>query len=268
MKKFHICTIANDLNQYEEMKASFIQAGFDQDHCRYSLFDNSITNIYEPYSTFNQVLNDTTESYIIFCHQDVLLDQGEGFEQLVKAINEVEKLDPDWAILGNAGCDRHFNEIFHLTAPTIVPNQRYQYPAKVHSFDENFLVVKTSATVRCSTDLEGFHLYASDLCLNVIRQGYSCYVISFHLTHLSGGNKNQVYWNLRAKFQKKWSQNFLFCYMRSPSSGRVMCLSRYSWLRRVFDKQKVAQILLFLARKKYIRELIDLSPYPYRGSVL
>jgi len=265
MKKIHICTIANDLNQYEEMKSSFVQAGFDEDQCRYSLFDNSIVNIYEPYSTFNQALSNTTEPYIIFCHQDVLLNQGEGFEQLVKAIDEVEKLDPTWAVLGNAGCDRYFNGIFHLTAPSLIPDQSVQYPAKVHSFDENFLVVKTSAAIRCSADLEGFHLYASDLCLNAIQQGYSCYVISFHLTHLSGGNKNQAYWDLRVKFQNRWSQKFLFCYMRSPSSGRVMCLSRYSWLRTVLDKQKMAQILLFFARKRYIRELVDLSPHTIKG---
>ena len=36
MKLFHICTIANKLDQYEEMKESFTQAGFDESKCRHT----------------------------------------------------------------------------------------------------------------------------------------------------------------------------------------------------------------------------------------
>ena len=76
MQIFHICTIANKLDMYAEMNASFIEAGFTEEKCRYSLFDNSQGNSYEPYSALKFIQANTSEPYIIFCHQDILLDQG------------------------------------------------------------------------------------------------------------------------------------------------------------------------------------------------
>ena len=75
MKLFHICTIAKLLAMYEAMKSSFLEAGFNEDRCRYSILNNSKENIYEPYSTFNSIHLNTVEPYIIFCHQDVPLKQ-------------------------------------------------------------------------------------------------------------------------------------------------------------------------------------------------
>ena len=98
MKKlFHICTIANKLDQYKEMKMSFIKAGFSEDLCRYSLFDNSKGNIYDPYQVLNDIYELTAEPYIIYCHQDVLLDQGDGYSVLVNLLQDLEAIAPQWA---------------------------------------------------------------------------------------------------------------------------------------------------------------------------
>ncbi|MBW4516492.1 MAG: hypothetical protein KME11_14880 [Timaviella obliquedivisa GSE-PSE-MK23-08B] len=94
MKLFHICTIANKLDQYKQMKASFIESGFDEKRCRYSLFDNSNGNIYDSYETLRHIHLTTPEPYIIFCHQDLLLDQGHGFDQLSRVLNDLENQDP------------------------------------------------------------------------------------------------------------------------------------------------------------------------------
>lgn len=247
MKLFHICTIANKLNQYEEMKSSFIQAGFDEDRCRYSLFDNSESNIYDPYETFNKIKLQTSEPYIIFCHQDILLNQGNGFDDLVKLLTELEKLDPKWAIAGNAGINDDYKSVARITDPNNTLNWSKNFPQQVHSLDENFLVIKTAANISCSWDLKGFHFYAQDLCLNAIYNGYSCYVINFHLTHLSGGNLNQAFWDIQKTFYSKWNDKFILCYVQTVT-GVNMCFSKYAIIRAIFSRQKVRKLLLFKFR--------------------
>jgi len=240
MRLFHICTIANKLPQYEQMKMSFIEAGFDEVRCRYSLFDNSEENIYEPYSTFNAIHSTTIEPYIIFCHQDILLNQGHGFSRLVELLEELDRLDPKWAVLGNAGYNNSYEYILKITDPNCTPNWTGDFPQRVHSLDENFLVVKSSANIGCSLELRGFHFYATDLCLNAILKGYSCYVIDFHLTHLSKGNLNQAFWDVQALFQRRWSREFNFCYVKTPMRT-IFFLSKYGALRYIFARGRVTQ---------------------------
>lgn len=247
MKLFHICTIANKFTQYEEMKSSFLQAGFDEDRCRYSLFDNSKSNIYDPYETFNKIKLQTSEPYIIFCHQDILLNQGNGFDDLVKVLTELEKLDPTWAVAGNAGINNDYKFVARITDPNDTPNWLKDFPQQVHSLDENFLVIKTAANISCSSDLKGFHFYATDLCLNAIYNGYSCYVIDFHLTHLSGGNKNQVFWDIQKTFYRKWNDKFSFCYVQTVTDVS-MCLSKHAVIRAIFSRHKLRKLLLFKLR--------------------
>jgi len=240
--KFHIATISNDLDQYSAMKVSFLEAGFDEDRCRYSLFDNSNGNIYDPYRTFNEIKSQTQEPYIIFCHQDLLMNQGHGFNQLIKVLDELNKLDPTWAIAGNAGMNDHYQGVAKITDPTLKP-WKTRLPQKVHSLDENFLIIKSLAEVECSSELQGFHFYGSDLCLNAILMGYSCYVIDFHLTHLSPGHLSQSFWNIKAIFQERWNQEFILCYMKTTTNVLIV-LSKYRWLRRIFEFELVKKILM------------------------
>jgi hypothetical protein len=249
MKLFHICTIANDLDQYANMKSSFLQARFDPLRCRYSLFDNSQGNVYEPYATLNQILLQTPEPYIIFCHQDVLLDQEHGFEQLIKALEELNQLDQNWAIAGNAGLNTRYELVAKINDSS-TPNWQGVLPQQVYSLDENFFVLKSSAQVRCSTDLQGFHFYATDFCLNAALAGYSCYVIDFCLTHLSTGNFNAVFYQAKEKFYRKWCQRFSFFYLQTTCT-QVMILSRYKLLRYLGSREWVKNF--FLSHPHWLR---------------
>jgi len=78
------------------------------------------------------------------------------------------------------------------------------FPMRVVSVDENFIVVKRAARIGFSRNLSGFHLYGADLCLNADLAGYACYVIDFHLTHLSGGKKDATFEQAQTAFENKW----------------------------------------------------------------
>jgi hypothetical protein len=253
MKKFHIFTIANNLGQYSKMKSSFLTAGFDETRCRYSLFDNSKKNIFDPYTEFNHIRQTTVEPYIIFCHQDLLLNQGHGFEELIKCLENLDKNHPRWAIAGNAGKNKYFKMVARITDPNNTPNWNGSFPQQVYSLDENFLVIKTSAKVSCSTELEGFHFYGSDLCLNAIKEGYSCYVIDFHLTHLSGGTFDQEFWKIQSKFYDKWCNKFSFSYFMT-ATGILMVFSKTKIIRTVGSKDRVKN---WVFSKQYVLPLFQ-----------
>ena len=142
---------------------------------------------------------------VILCHQDVRLI-SDGRDQLEQRLAELDSLAPRWALAGNAGgaapgklairiTDGHGHDV-HVGA----------LPLRVASLDENFIVVKGSARVALSGDLDGFHFYGADLCLVADTLGYSAHVIDFHLEHLSKGNKSASFHACERAFRAKWAR--------------------------------------------------------------
>src|SRR5258708_25808353 len=84
---FAICTLINDRDQYSEMRRSFECAGFADS--QFLTFDNTDGNQFDPYRVITQVLADPPAPYIIYCHQDVRLDRGEGFARIAEIIQEM-----------------------------------------------------------------------------------------------------------------------------------------------------------------------------------
>ena len=264
--RFHICTLVTNWPQYEAMKATFLDAGFDSISSRYTTFDNSHSNKFEPYSLINRLMVETPESYLILCHQDILLDQGHGRERLEQIVEELEQADPRWAVLGNAGCTDTFEFVVRIVDPTrwqdldnpLTTDRPLTHgkmpPQPVHSLDENFLVLKTAAKVHASPQLSGFHLYATDLCLNARLAGHTCYVVDFNLTHLSPGNFGEDFQKARLLFIERWNREFHFLYI---IRGAEIFLSRWRLARRLGPRSRVRRMFLNspLLRKWMTREL-------------
>ncbi len=247
MHTFSICTISNKPHQYQEMKASFLKAGFDEQRCRYQVFDNSAGNAYDPYATISEVMAEAAEPYVIFCHQDLLLDKGDGFDQLVTRLDHLTRLDAEWAVAGNAGYTDALESVMRITDPGGV-HQSGDLPQQVCSLDENFLVIRTASQVRCTPSLRGFHLYATDLCFRASLDLQSCYVIDFHVTHLSGGNAaTEDFEQCLDKFRHYWNQSFLICVIVTQCTQ--FTLSRSRIIRRVLRSGKV-----FVWLKQHMRE--------------
>ena len=218
------------------MKASFLSTGFSEDICDYKLLDNSTGNTHDPYLTINQALTEAKQQYIIFCHQDILLNKTHGYDQLIDQLEKLNAMDPNWAIAGNAGYKENLSPVVKVDDPHSF--QHYQeLPERVYSLDENFFVIKTSSDLRCSENLSGFHLYATDLCLQATKRNLSCYVIDFYMTHLSGGDTSSSgFQGSLVRFNQNWNQAFLFCFIRTPCT--FLSLSRSSFIRWLFKEDK------------------------------
>lgn len=188
--KYSICTLLTEKQQYIDALLSFRDAGFVEPECEYLYIDNIAANKYDAYAGVNLFLQKAQGDYIILCHQDLIL-HADKKNKLDQIIEEITLLDNDWALLGNAGGTVPGQQAYHLTE-YIGEDRHYLHrgklPARAYSLDENFIIVRKSANLSTSHDLEGFHLYGTDLCMIAHILGYTAYVVDFHLWHLGGAS--------------------------------------------------------------------------------
>lgn len=243
--KFRICTLVTKWDQYENMKSSFLDAGFNENNSVFGTFDNSANNQFEPYQLLNQLFQETTEDYLILCHQDLLLDQGCGHAELLTIIDDLNAMDDKWAILGNAGCTDEFDFIVHISDPTswqssdLVAGRAPNVPQRVHSLDENFLLFKCEAKLVASKDISGFHLYGTDVCLHARLHGHNCYVVNFRLTHLSPGRFDEDFFTVKNRFLTCWNKHFKLLYIMR---GAEVVLSKYGFVRKLAGRSRVRRL--------------------------
>ena len=236
-----IFTFVNDFGLYRDMRLSFREAGFTLGRaCFFPLESDSHGVRLEPYSTITALVSDVHQPFFILCHQDVRLDQGARFQDFSRAVTEVQNHDPHWAIIGNAGGLRSLRVVRRITDPT-GGSTSFSLPARVHSLDENFLVIRSGTHISCSPELEGFHFYATDFCLNALERGRCAYVIDFHLRHLSAGRRDDAYYAARQRFIDHWSSKFRACYVRTTIE--VLFFSRRGVLMKLFGYPRVCKVL-------------------------
>jgi hypothetical protein len=202
--KYSIGTLVSDLDQYRAMRASFEAHGFGSQDCEYLHIDNTQFNRADAFAGLNRLLHEARGQYVVLCHQDVRL-LADGRTELDGRLAELERLDPCWALAGNAGGEGPGRLALRISDPHGTDRFVGRLPARVYTLDENFIVVKRSARIGFSRDLNGFHFYGADICLVADLLGYSAYVIDFHLKHLSGGTASAEFFASRNAFQAKWS---------------------------------------------------------------
>ena len=79
--------------------------------------------------------------------------------------------------------------------------------------------------------------------LSAIVNRQSCYVIDFHITHLSAGNASADFWKVQSEFYQKWCNDFVLFYVKT-TMGVEMCLSKYKILRYL-GSHKLTKSLFF-----------------------
>lgn len=240
---FSICTLATNLEEYAQMRESFQNAGFNEENSEFIYIDNSSHNKYDGYSGLNRFLEVSKGRYIILCHQDILL-KFDTIEILKERIAEMDKIDPDWALLGNAGY-KDFNRVSLRITDPYGENRNYgPFPAKVVSLDENFMIAKKSANLALSHDMSGFHLYGTDMCIIASILGYSAYVIDFHLYHKSGGTCGSNFYEVKKKIIEKYRKALSPKYIRTPCTNLFVSDCRF--LNSLLNKK-----FMYSLKKRY-----------------
>jgi hypothetical protein len=205
--RFTIATLVTDMVEYNQMLDSYKKAGFSEDIAEYIYIDNCGKNSFDAYKGLNMFLQTAQGEYIIICHQDVLINYDD-VDVLNAQLEKITKLDPNWAILSNAGGLE--NDLYHRIVSHVVYEDGHEQvigelPQKVGTVDENFMVIKRSANLALSRDLSGFHLYGTDICLVAELLGYSAYAIDFKLVHKSYGNPGDSYYKILENLVHKYA---------------------------------------------------------------
>lgn len=241
-KYFRICTIVNNAGQYRQMRESFAAAGFSSENSTFSLFDNTSSNEFDPYRVLSGLCANTSECYLILCHQDVRPHVGHTSDRLLTTLETLTKHDNKWAVAGNAGMDERGRQVLHLDDP----HGRFRatdLPRKVVSLDENFLILRPEFGVSPSPEMSGFHFYGTDLVLNAARNKRSAYVIEFLLEHLSAGDASSPdFANCRLQFERAWRQHLLLGIVRT-STGTEIAISKYPLIERIAKKRFARNVL-------------------------
>ncbi len=200
--RYSICTMVTRRGQYDEMVASFEAAGFREPAVEFLYVDNSDSNRLDAFQAIRTFLAEARGDLVVLCHQDVVLD-ADRIERLDAIVAELDRLDPAWGLLGNAGGEAPFRTVARITDPR---GERADpgLPRRVQSLDENFMVLRRDAASGVSRDLTGFHLYALDLCRQAALRGWRAYVADFHLRHLSGGTPDATFDAARSRFIEKY----------------------------------------------------------------
>jgi hypothetical protein len=236
--KVPIFTFVNDNRLYAEMRESFERAGFVSQVATYERLSGSDCD--EPYSTLTKFIESVEEPFFVLCHQDVRLDQGDGYSRLLEVLAELSRVDPDWAVAGNAGGSAELRMIRRISDPHGLSTPD-RLPAVVESLDENLLIIRSGTGLTCTPSLHGFHLYGTELCLQARTRGLASYVIDFHLRHLSAGTIDVGYEECRDRLLEVWGPRFHAHYVRS--SMEVLFFSRWSVLRATLGSTRVRRVI-------------------------
>lgn len=204
---YSIATLVTKPDQYAEMVASFKAGGFDAPDCEFLYLDNAGGNALSAFQGLNRLLEEARGTHVILCHQDVRL-LGDGRAALDWRLAELYRQAPHWALAGNAGGVAPGRLAIRLSDPHGRDVHVGDLPERVHSLDENFIVVRSEARVSFSRDLDGFHFYGTDIVLQAELAGWTAHVVDFHLEHLSGGFKSPDFYAVERRMREKYARAF------------------------------------------------------------
>jgi hypothetical protein len=116
-------------------------------------------------------------------HQDIFLP-AEWLSQLGRALACLERVDPNWGVLGCYGETLNDNGRGYLYSSGLgIMGRPFETPAAVQTLDEVVLIVRRSSGLRFDDQLPHFHLYGTDICLRAAAMGMHSYAICAFCMH-------------------------------------------------------------------------------------
>jgi len=159
----------------------------------------AIDNTENIYKSAPAILNETAKkakyTYLMFVHQDVALESSTWLEDVQRDISSL----PGLGAAGVAGKNSMalFASVRHGVPPRKVNRKRFLIPLSVQTLDGCLMIVPKQVFEQVLFDektIESWYLYVANFCLDLKRQGYSCYVLPRWIYHESRGPKNRSYY--------------------------------------------------------------------------
>ncbi len=233
--RIDIYTFVTDEDDYAGMLASFRLAGFAE--CATFVRLSDATS--EPFSAITDIGRGSGAPYAVLCHQDIRLTAISTPARLFGILDQLERRDGGWWAAGPAGVTQEL-EVARAVLDLWGGRSDHDMPVLVMSLDEVFLILNRANQPRCTPDLRGFHFYGTDLCLNAIAAGGSCYVVDFQVIHLGLGNLKDgyrpAYDTVRQAMVDAWATRLWPTYI--GTTIEVLALSRCGLVSRVMNSER------------------------------
>jgi hypothetical protein len=205
---FSVCCLVTRWKDYEVAREAFELQGFNAGISEFLVCDNLATNQFDAYQAIRAFLREARGRYVVIAHQDAY--PLEDCSKLLERLQSLEKADPMWGVVGNAGVnERKWPAVAgSLRMPEStgismkIPHQR------VSVLDENVLIVRNGCGITVSADLEGYHLYGMDICSVADRLGYTSYALDYLWFHGSHGTISEDFFASKVKLESKLRKYF------------------------------------------------------------
>ena len=197
---------------------------------------------------YNAGIGRSSGEIMVFAHQDVYLPEGWA-NRAQKCIEAIAADDPDWGVIGIYGVKKDGRHAGHVYYHKVM-GERFEGGMEVATLDELLLIVRRSSGLKFDPDLDGFHMYGADICLEAGRRGMKSYAISAFCVHNSNDYKllPLQFWKAYFYMRKKWKSQL-------PIKTTCIEITRYYWpmIRWNF----IHSVNLALGRKRIVKRVSD-----------
>ena len=146
-------------------------------------------------SAFNSALPKVTTEFVIFSHQDILLEDKDCIHQFLDYCCRIGKHDL-LGVVGKIHGDKHCTGNVVNALGEAAAAQRLKGIVECDSFDECFFGGRTCCFKRypfSETLCPGWHLYAVERCVAAKSRGDKSYICDVNMIHLSFGKTDHSY---------------------------------------------------------------------------
>lgn len=202
-------------------------------------------------TAYNQAMKNAKAEILAFVHQDMYLPRG-WITDVQRAIVALSDHDPDWGPLGSWGVTKAGGHagFLYWTGLDGAAGAQFHGGVEVETLDECVLIIRKSSGLSFDEDLQGFHMYGADICLEARRRGMKSYAISALSIH----NTNEYkllpweFWKAYFYMRRKW---------KSQLPLRTTCteITRYCWPMMRWNF--VHTVNLALGRKRVRKRVPD-----------
>lgn len=187
--RISLLTIANNkeiMQDFRENLAS--QIGVDYELLACDNFGNHISSARE---ALNHLAEKAVGDYLVFLHPDIRFLDPYSLHDLIEKCRLLE----DSGVIGVAGSPEKIENGDRIILSSIFHGEdkkpagiSISEPTEVQTVDECLFIVRRTLFLKTGfSDLIGFHMYAVELCLDMILNGYKNYVVPADVWHMSDG---------------------------------------------------------------------------------
>lgn len=187
--KASLITIANEKNIYD----NFLVDLKKQEGIEYELL--TIFNYNNEFSSarkvFNHFAKETTGDYLVFLHPDIRFLDAHALADIIARIDNLENV----GVVGVAGAKRKGKFGREIVTSIVQGLDKQKVGRALHddieevqTVDECLFVVPRNYFIQHPfSNVEGWHLYAVEYCLQAIKDGKFNYTVPANVWHLSDG---------------------------------------------------------------------------------